>query len=248
MDEAVWVFDTWGEPQGADAHEHGPDPTARTWTVNSLEQPRFDAEQRAHRVRALNASNAGYLLLEDVTWFSMGHGISGSAQTGDLLLAPGERADLLWDRETSRELNLLPYTAAGGIAFGDPMRVLDSTPAGVSPPLSFPEALPSPDPGYSDIVWVFEGDGDQLAWMINGETFPEITIPEVAFGSEPIVELRNLSAAEHPFHVHGIHFEVLSIDGVPPAHFTLADTVNLKIRQVVRLRLIADNPGDWMTH
>ena len=62
------------------------------------------------------------------------------------------------------------------------------------------------------------------------------------------MELRNLSATEHPFHLHGMRFEVLSRDGVPPAAHTLEDTVNLGLHETVRVRVLADNEGFWMTH
>jgi FtsP/CotA-like multicopper oxidase with cupredoxin domain len=41
---------------------------------------------------------------------------------------------------------------------------------------------------------------------------------------------------------------VLSVDGVQPQYLTLEDTINVGIRSKVRLRLVANNPGDWMTH
>ncbi|MFT7624376.1 MAG: FtsP/CotA-like multicopper oxidase with cupredoxin domain, partial [Myxococcota bacterium] len=59
---------------------------------------------------------------------------------------------------------------------------------------------------------------------------------------------RNLSPTEHPFHLHGHAFEVISLDGEAPPHYMLEDTLNIPIRQTARLRLLADNPGDWMTH
>ena len=63
-----------------------------------------------------------------------------------------------------------------------------------------------------------------------------------------VIEIRNSSPTEHPFHLHGHAFEVLSIDGVQSESFTLEDTVNVPVRSRVRLRLVADNPGDWMAH
>ncbi|MFO0745667.1 MAG: multicopper oxidase domain-containing protein [Myxococcota bacterium] len=84
--------------------------------------------------------------------------------------------------------------------------------------------------------------------MINGETFPDVTIPEVALGADVTLEVRNLSPTHHPFHLHGMPFEVLSQNGVVPAHKTIEDTLDLGLRDVARLRVHADNPGDWMAH
>ena len=112
---------------------------------------------------------------------------------------------------------------------------------------SFAGAAPSTDPNYVDIVYVFTGEAAS-GWLINGEAFPDVTIEELALGSEAIIEVRNLSPSDHPFHLHGHEFEVLSIDGTPPATKTLEDTVNVRIGETLRIKLIADNPGDWMAH
>jgi FtsP/CotA-like multicopper oxidase with cupredoxin domain len=84
--------------------------------------------------------------------------------------------------------------------------------------------------------------------MINGEVFPDITVQSLVLGRFGIVEVRNLSATEHPFHLHGMAFEVLSVDGVPPVYRQMEDTINVDTHQVVRLGVWADNPGDWMAH
>ena len=95
---------------------------------------------------------------------------------------------------------------------------------------------------------MFSGSDEGGEWLMNGETFPNVTVEEVALNSEVIIEVRNLSPSEHPFHLHGHGFEVLSIDGVAPAYRTFEDTVNVGIRQRLRLKLTANNPGFWMTH
>ena len=48
--------------------------------------------------------------------------------------------------------------------------------------------------------------------------------------------------------MHGLNFEVLSINGDPPPYKMVEDTLNLRIRDQVKLKVIADNPGAWMTH
>ena len=83
---------------------------------------------------------------------------------------------------------------------------------------------------------------------MNGETFPDVTMPSVDLGEEVVIEVRNVSPADHPFHLHGHAFEVLSVDGLPPPVRTVEDTVDVGVRSVVRLLLLADNPGVWMTH
>ena len=70
----------------------------------------------------------------------------------------------------------------------------------------------------------------------------------MALGSEIVLEVRNVSPSHHPFHLHGLTFEVLSIDGIPPAQRLVEDTLDIGIRQTVRLRIEANNPGHWMSH
>ena len=41
---------------------------------------------------------------------------------------------------------------------------------------------------------------------------------------------------------------MLSRDGVAPAYRTIEDNVNVGVRETLRIRLHATNPGDWMTH
>ncbi len=75
-----------------------------------------------------------------------------------------------------------------------------------------------------------------------------MTVAEFPLNQAVIVDVRNVSPTEHPFHLHGHHFEVLSVNGEPPPYKVVADTWNVRIRDHVRLRFVADNPGDWMTH
>ncbi|MCB9645447.1 MAG: multicopper oxidase domain-containing protein [Deltaproteobacteria bacterium] len=75
-----------------------------------------------------------------------------------------------------------------------------------------------------------------------------MTIHELPVGQPRIIEVRNLSPSEHPFHTHGMSFEVLSINGQAPAARRVEDTLNLGIRDAVRLLVRPEVPGDWMTH
>jgi FtsP/CotA-like multicopper oxidase with cupredoxin domain len=53
---------------------------------------------------------------------------------------------------------------------------------------------------------------------------------------------------DHPMHLHGHTFQVLSKNGQPLASPTFKDTINLKPGDVVVLAFKANNPGDWMFH
>lgn len=54
---------------------------------------------------------------------------------------------------------------------------------------------------------------------------------------------------DHPFHLHGFFFQVLSIDGKSPAFRSWEDVVNLPPRSTVRIAWMPeDRPGSWMYH
>ena len=113
--------------------------------------------------------------------------------------------------------------------------------------MAYTPGVPSAD-GAPDIVYVFQGDDTSGVWMINGEVFPDITIHQLPLGQDAIIEIRNMSAVEHPFHLHGFHFEVLSVNDEPSLHRRIEDTLNIRIRDRVRLKIDVNNPGYWMTH
>ena len=67
-------------------------------------------------------------------------------------------------------------------------------------------------------------------------------------GADAYIEVRNVSSSEHPFHMHGYGFEVVARNGVSPEYRQMEDTINVSLYETVLIRLIADNPGDWMVH
>lgn len=279
LPERILVFDAWDEAPAdsgaASGHGHETPLPAR-WTVNGLLQPRLDVPTgQVVRARLLNASNHGYLSLD---WPGMvvvagDQGLAaGALGPARLLLAPGDRAELLFRvGDGLVPVSTHPHGVAGDATspapeseqppLGDKVpaqgpgdRLLftlaprGSGDAAPWPELPFSDLAPSVDPGSTDIVYVLSGDGGEGTWLINGESYPNVTPEVLALGTEAIVEVRNLSSTEHPFHVHGHAFEVLSVDGRAPRFRTIEDTLNVAIRQTVRLRLVADNPGDWMVH
>ena len=249
------VMDSWGDYHSDPNHRHYG--TIRSWTVNGLEQPEIpvNAGDVIH-MRILNASNIGYLSLSGPFRIIAGdQGWLPEPQSPEfVVLAPGDRIETEWVAG-SEDLKLMhtPYAMHGGGAYGDaiPMATLVPTGDSAAPlPPSWPtlDGPPSPDAPASDLVYIFQGDDSSGSWMINGEVFPEITVHTLEMGTEAIIEVRNMSSVEHPFHLHGFHFEVLSTNGVPSAYRRIEDTLNLKIRDRVKLKILVNNPGFWMAH
>jgi suppressor of ftsI len=58
----------------------------------------------------------------------------------------------------------------------------------------------------------------------------------------------SLHAMQHPIHLHGQRFLVLSRDGVPNDNLAWKDTVLVPVGSTVDILLEASNPGRWMLH
>jgi FtsP/CotA-like multicopper oxidase with cupredoxin domain len=64
-----------------------------------------------------------------------------------------------------------------------------------------------------------------------------------------LVNLRNsIHAMQHPIHVHGQRFLVLSVNGVAPRSRAWKDTVLLPAGAAIDILVEFDNPGRWMLH
>lgn len=80
----------------------------------------------------------------------------------------------------------------------------------------------------------------------------------VGHSMEPIMTLKrgqtckliltNNSVFDHPMHLHGHAFRVLSRNGQPDPFQTWQDTVMVWSNESVEIAFVADNPGDWMFH
>ena len=85
------------------------------------------------------------------------------------------------------------------------------------------------------------------AWDINDKTCADRPIATLKKNGHYIFELRNLSQYQHPIHLHGMTFKVISSNRkkIDP-WFT--DTYLLGKNETARIALVADNPGVWMFH
>jgi FtsP/CotA-like multicopper oxidase with cupredoxin domain len=255
--DVVIVLDAWGERDATTGDDHAlPDPDTLVWTVNGLVDPVLPA-RAGERVRArlINTSNQSYVALQapDTRLLATDQGRLGAPEGVEtLVLAPGDRAEVEWDISAGFDVLTAPWVAAGGAALGDPRRIFSVSvdePGDAPAPLDWPAGVttPTPDPNRTDLVYVFQGGGEG-DWLINGESWPEVTRHTAALGADTVIEVRNLSSTNHPFHLHGQRFELLSVNGEAPPARRVEDTIDVGIRETVRLLLQADNPGDWLLH
>jgi FtsP/CotA-like multicopper oxidase with cupredoxin domain len=61
-------------------------------------------------------------------------------------------------------------------------------------------------------------------------------------------ERRAFHGMQHPIHLHGQRFLVLTVNGVPNEDFAWKDTVLVPAGAVVDILLDTSNPGHWMLH
>lgn len=92
-------------------------------------------------------------------------------------------------------------------------------------------------------------DGEEV-YTINGNIFPETEALSVKTGDTVKVRLVNTSSTDdHPMHLHGHFFQVLSKNGQPVTGSPIVkDTINLKPGEEAIVAFEADNPGNWMFH
>lgn len=249
LDQVV-VFDSVGEDEAGPDH-HGVKASPLEWLVNGVVRPTWRPRAGASaRLRLVNASNQGYVALDAVRVIGGDQGLLPE-ESDRVVLSPGDRAELLWEVGRDRVAVMGERWSLAGPGPGEPLPLFELVPSGSAPAasVSWPSrpVAPTPDPGRTDLRYVFTGSAEN-GWEINGQTFPSIAPDEVALGSEVILEIRNPSPSHHPFHLHGMVFEVLSVDGVAPPVRRIEDTLDIAVRQTVRLRIEADNPGDWMSH
>jgi FtsP/CotA-like multicopper oxidase with cupredoxin domain len=87
-------------------------------------------------------------------------------------------------------------------------------------------------------------------YTINDKVYPHDFDPvKVEEGDKVKVTISNPSNEDHPMHLHGHFFEILSkngqlIEGSP----LIKDTVNVKPNETYEIAFTADNPGHWMFH
>jgi FtsP/CotA-like multicopper oxidase with cupredoxin domain len=71
----------------------------------------------------------------------------------------------------------------------------------------------------------------------------------VTVGELQVWEIANTSHMDHPFHLHGFFFQVISENGVATAHRAWKDTINVPPKSSIVIAWMPDDrPGNWMYH
>mgnify|MGYP000258113262 CR=1 FL=1 len=87
-------------------------------------------------------------------------------------------------------------------------------------------------------------------WTINGEIFPNVKSFEMSLNKVYKIRIENkgMHVMEHPIHLHGIHFKVVSINGKAVDGAIYKDTISVNPNEYVDVAVKYTNPGMWMVH
>ena len=284
--EEVLLLDDWRLAEDASLHDsfdalHDWAHAGRigNWvTVNgdsawSRETSRFERL----RLRLVNAANARIFSLELKAlegWVVAldGQPLPAPEAAGALVLAPGQRADLIVDvtagegeeaflvsRERDDDYALAAFPVRG---------------AARESRLPAPAALaPNPVPPLGDLaqarratlrmdggamgrmqeamlggrmVGARDLAGQGKVWAFNGlAEMPEAPLFAARRGETVRLAMINDTAWPHAMHLHGHHFRAIASDGTAGP---LRDTLLTDRGETVEIAFVADNPGDWLLH
>lgn len=224
------------------------------------------------RLRLLNASNARYYRLaleghELVLIATDGGFLTKPVETEEILLAPGERAEVLVALKGPGQYRLLalPYDrgAMGMMHMGGMMHMMGGGQSRMEhlltvslerafPKLPLPQALAAFKPltptGPVRRIVLSE---NMMAgeFFINGQRFdPRRVDLRAQAGQVEVWEVENQGDMDHPFHLHTHPFQVLARNGRPEPFPAWKDTVNIRAGEVVRLAVAMGFPGKTVFH
>lgn len=116
------------------------------------------------------------------------------------------------------------------------------------------------DPETNGIEWSNAGmniDGTQMSgkWRLTDlDTNKSNADVSWAFKKGEVVRIRinnpsnSMHPMQHPIHIHGQRFAVISKNGMPNTNLEWKDTVTVPSGQSYELLVEMDNPGEWMLH
>lgn len=251
------------EPLGGFVERHdgrqGP-----TLLVNGRSQPELSMSAgQVERWRIVNAASARYvrLTLGGRRFLLIGTDgglIESPVGVEEVMLTPGDRVELAvgpFDEGEVVEIDSLPYdrrtitrTRAARWAT---VRVGPARSSAAHLPQRLREIAPLAGSRGAPTREVHLGVRPSLRtglkFVVNGQAHHRAA--PVRVGELQVWDIVNDTLMDHPFHLHGHFFQVVSLDGEPPPFRSWEDTVNIPPRSRVRIAWMPeDRPGEWMFH
>jgi FtsP/CotA-like multicopper oxidase with cupredoxin domain len=233
--------------------------------VNGRERSALTMRSGApQRWRIVNAAKSRYfqLILGDERFTQIGGdgGLQERAVVSDrLVLAPGERADVIVTPEAAPGTELLLLTVPfnrgyGSVEYRYPEALLSVTIGseprytGPRPQLVSRTIEPLDGRGATEVAVAFTLDSTPM-YGIDGTPFRGHKPVHARVGETQIWTVTNKTKWSHPFHLHGFFFQVLDEQGTPVRPLAWKDTIDVPFEKSVRLIVrFDDRPGSWMYH
>lgn len=236
--------------------------------INGRQRPTIDvASGSRERWRFVNAANGRYFNLElpghTFTVIGWDGGlIAAPYETATLLVAPGERYEVLVEVQASPgdalALRTLHYDRGHEVPDPGPIEILAlevqaTTEAAEPLPAIFGQVAPieldETTPRRRFILREDDSVPAQPVFSINNESFPNITPVVVPTGLTEVWRIENTEPdMDHPFHLHGMSFQVLDAEGRLATPLGWKDTVNVPKESIVDVVVQYGAPGRWMYH
>jgi FtsP/CotA-like multicopper oxidase with cupredoxin domain len=245
-------------------------------TVNGKPNPSFSIPANGLlRWRIVNASPSRFyqLMIENHPFYLIatdGNALSEPVETNELLLTPGQRAEVLikGDKQPGeyRLLNLTYNRGGMGMMGGrgmmggnnnDTSAVLatlnyDSAVETIPLPALLLSVPTLPEPKQVRRFTFNHGmrPAVGMAFLINGKSYEHQRIDtQVKLNTVEDWEIVNTGTMDHPFHLHVNHFQVISRNGKPEPYRAWRDTVLVRRGETVRIRIpFRDYAGKTVYH
>ena len=235
-----------------------------TRLVNGRREPELAmAAGQIERWRIVNASSARYVRLSiggrPFTLIGTdGGSIDAPVTMSEVLLTPGDRVELAvgpFAEGDVLSIDALRYDRMT-VARARDERFATLRVGGAAPSRArIPESLRRIEPLVTgkpaptrEVHLGFKASFKRgLEFVVNKETHHRDQ--PVKVGDLQVWDVVNDTMMDHPFHLHGFFFQVLEVNGEPPAFRSWEDTVNVPPKGRVRIAWVADDrPGEWMYH
>jgi FtsP/CotA-like multicopper oxidase with cupredoxin domain len=221
------------------------------------------AAGQIERWRIVNASSARYVRLSigGVPFRILGTDvglIEAPVQASEVLLAPSDRVELAvgpFEEGESLAIESLAYWRTtfkrrktepfGTLHVGPAKPSAAKIPARLRTiaPLTTAAATPTRTVDFGVKYSLTRG----MEFVVNQETHHQDA--PVKVGELQVWDVVNSTMMDHPFHLHGFAFQVLSVDGKTPEWVSWEDVVNLPPKSTTRIAWMPDDrPGSWMYH
>lgn len=235
-----------------------------TRLVNGKCEPEFVvAAGQVERWRIVNAASARYLRLSiGKRPFKIigtdGGFIPAPFETSEFLIAPADRVEIAvgpFEEGDTFSVEALKYNrGAFEIPRNEPFATVRVGPRAPSR-ASIPSKLRDIQPLVTGAVKPTREI--QLGWKLSMKHGVDFTINKESHhhdkscrvGELQVWDIVNGSPIDHPFHLHGFFFQVVEVNGKPPAFLSWEDTVNVPAKGRVRIAWVPDDrQGEWMYH